>query len=289
MTMNRALLLGLVACSSAAAALLLTPVKGNQPAAEWKNQLSSAPTYHGTFTRTSKAGADVTTTTGTIASDPAHRKLHVHTTTKFASGADHYERDVDLVVDGKRARLTGSSKESSHTSTGTLPTTFAPEAPFGDIPNADANFTFAGDLRQTVLDCLANGIEPAGAQIYKVKQDGAAAFKLMVARRDSALVSLDGKNGEPSDPCANVELLSAKDGTLRGMRIRHPEDSYRSASVEELTFDLVAGASTSELEISDGSLAGASKMDRGLDKRRAMVDAVVADPSRQAAIKAAMK
>ena len=288
--MKRALLLSLAPCSSAAAGPLLTPVKGNQPAAEWKRQLLSAPTYHGTFTRKvhSVEGSDATTTTGTIASDPAHRKLHVHTKTKFSQGTDHYEREVDLVIDGTRARLTGSSAESSHTSTAKLPAQFAPDAPFGDVPNADAGFTFAGDLRETVLDCLANKLEPAAAHAWRVKPDAAAAVTLMVARHDPALVSLDGKNGEPEDPCAGAEILADKDGTLRGIRWNHPERRFQSASVEELSFDLTAGA-PNDFEISDSSLSGATKMDRGLEKQRGLVDAVVADPKRQAAIKATMK
>ena len=69
----------------------------------------------------------------------------------------------------------------------------------------------------------------------------------------------------------------------------HPEQRFISARIEEVELDLTAGASASEFTISDSSLAGATKLDRGLEKLRSYVDALVADPKRQAAIKAAMK
>jgi hypothetical protein len=192
-----------------------------------------------------EAGKVTVMSTGTLASDPAHRKLHVHTSTKMSAGSDHYARDVDLVIDGTQVQLAGASRESTHTSILRLSPRYSADAPFGEISNADAPFTFAGDLRQTLLDCLEAPLEATKvAREWHAAGTAERARDRMTARHDPAL----GRR-KPYDPCADVVFEAGPDTTLHGIRIRSPEDAIHEASVEVTRFELFAGADDREFEI----------------------------------------
>lgn len=237
---------------------VLRPVSGN-PATAWRAQLESAPANHGTLSR-EHPGLHIT---GTFASDTAHRMLRVTTHERFESGDYHYERTVELTIDGRRARLFGKNSDGdSHTSTAALPPVRDPEAPFGDVPNAQAGFTFAGDLRRTLLDCLTKTtLSPAAPGEWRVARAADVGADELIRRADPMLLST------PRDRCNGLVLLAAADGTLRGMR---------ELDGTTTTFELFEGAPS--IAIDDASLKAATNLDRGLEVQRAAVARALAAP-----------
>lgn len=254
---------------------LLTAASASSPGADWVRQLRSSPTYHGTFV----VAAPHLTLEGTIASDPEHRRLRVTTADHFFDEKEDYRRTVELTIDGTRARLVGRASEGSHTSFAVLPPLDVPEAPFGPVQVALANFTFGGDLRQTMLDCLTGTLTQVAPGVWRVRRPADAALAELVSRRAHELVNVDGSVGSPRNRCDGLEFLAGPGGALSGYREGAGEDAFTT------TVRLFPGLKGVDFTVDDHSLEGATDLTAEFGQWRAMVEALIKDPARLANVR----
>lgn len=258
----------LLAACGATEKPLLGPTTGN-PQAAWRQQLVASPTYHGTYEVTSPHERD----TGTIASDPAARKLHVTKHQALRDGDEHFEGTIEVTIDGTRAFELSEGGGSRVTWRSTLAPIESPDAPFDRMASSIGLFTYGGDLRQLLLDCLDGTLTPTGPHAWKVVRDRAHVLALALARGDLGLVDLHGEVAGLPDACAGATLLATEDGTLRGVRFPG----------SELVFQLAPGAGG--FAISDAAFAQATELPaRPWVILRRAVEALRSDPARQQAL-----